>query len=162
MAAANKKASRHAAEGLVGLAKGDAVAAVVEVRRRQGCAWAHAPWLANLDQRHMRSPILAPRACPPAVLPACLQINSETDFVARNEQFHSLVGSAAAAALGVTSLRPGSSSELEGEALKAAKLADGSRCVLGRVVCTQMAGAAAGCGHRARVCLSCRPVPALR
>ena len=111
-------------------------------------------------------PILAPRAYPPAVLPACLpaclQINSETDFVARNEQFHSLVGSAAAAALGVTSLRPGSSSELEGEALKGAKLADGSRCVLGRVVCTQMAEAAAGCGHRVRVCLSCRPVPALR
>ena len=32
MAAANKKASRHAAEGLVGLAKGHAAAAVVEVR----------------------------------------------------------------------------------------------------------------------------------
>ena len=32
LAAANKKASRHAAEGLVGLAKGDGVAAVVEVR----------------------------------------------------------------------------------------------------------------------------------
>ena len=40
MAAANKKASRHAAEGLVGLAKGDAAAAVVEVRRRLGCIWA--------------------------------------------------------------------------------------------------------------------------
>ena len=32
LAAASKKASRHAAEGLVGLAKGDGVAAVVEVR----------------------------------------------------------------------------------------------------------------------------------
>ena len=79
MAAANKKASRHAAEGLVGLAKGDAVAAVVEVRRRQGCAWAQAPLLANLDERHTgpcvqfaHVPILAPRAYPPAVLPACL------------------------------------------------------------------------------------------
>lgn len=36
LAAANKKASRHAAEGLVGLAKGDGVAAVVEVRM-QAC-----------------------------------------------------------------------------------------------------------------------------
>ena len=103
-------------------------------------------------------PILALPACPPgscpAILSACLQINSETDFVARNEQFHGLVGSAAAAALGVTSLRPGSSSELEGEALKGAKLADGSRCVLGRVVYTQMAEAAAGCGPRLRVCLA--------
>ncbi|KAI7839700.1 hypothetical protein COHA_006507 [Chlorella ohadii] len=83
LAAASKKASRHAAEGLVGVAQGDGAAAVVE-------------------------------------------INSETDFVARNDQFRSLVSSAAAAALGVTALRPGSSAELEEAALGAAQLADGS------------------------------------
>lgn len=56
VAAASKKASRRAAEGLVGIATAPEAAAVVE-------------------------------------------INSETDFVARNAQFHQLVSSAAAAAL---------------------------------------------------------------
>ncbi|PSC75347.1 elongation factor Ts [Micractinium conductrix] len=82
LAAATKKASRHAAEGLVGLASGEGVAAVVE-------------------------------------------INSETDFVARNEQFRSLVGSAAAAALGVDALREGSAAELADAALRGAAMPDG-------------------------------------
>ena len=56
-----------------------------------------------------------------------LQINSETDFVARNDQFRSLVSSAAAAALGVTALRPGGGAELEEAALQAAQTADGTR-----------------------------------
>ena len=202
MAAANKKASRHAAEGLVGLAKGDAAAAVVEVRLRQGCIWAQSISLASgaapgscgfsatlcpaaaalraprLLLPHILAaadlparpparlpacpPVRLPAACPPArLLPACLaclQINSETDFVARNEQFHGLVGSAAAAALGVTAMRPGSSSELEGEALKGAKLADGTRCVCG----AGSAGPAAACqarGPGAWVCPACLPAP---
>ncbi len=72
-----------------------------------------------------RSVCLQIRHCAP-LLSSCLQINSETDFVARNDQFRSLVSSAAAAALGVTALRPGSSAELEEAALGAAQLADGS------------------------------------
>ncbi|KAL4434430.1 hypothetical protein ABPG75_000871 [Micractinium tetrahymenae] len=91
LAAASKKAFRHAAEGLVGLAKGDGAAAVVE-------------------------------------------INSETDFVARNDQFRSLVGCAAAAALGVAALRPGSSSELAEDALAAAAMPDGSGSLADAVV----------------------------
>lgn len=78
MAAANKKASRHAAEGLVGLAKGDAVAAVVEVRRRQGCAWAHLCWpiLMNGTPAHVFSSPMCPSlrrvpARPRSCLPAC-------------------------------------------------------------------------------------------
>lgn len=46
--------------------------------------------------------------------------------MARNEQFRSLVGSAAAAALGVTALRSGSSNELAQDALAAAAMPDGS------------------------------------
>lgn len=55
-----------------------------------------------------------------------LQVNSETDFVARNEQFQGLVASAAAAALGVTALRPGSAAELEAAALAAARMPGGA------------------------------------
>eukprot|EP00887_Chlorella_sp_A99_P000456 scaffold17.g456.t1 len=82
LSAASKKASRHAAEGLIGVAKGPGAAAVVE-------------------------------------------INSETDFVSRNDQFQALVGSAAAAALQVTATRPGSH-ELELEALQAARMPQGA------------------------------------
>jgi translation elongation factor EF-Ts len=57
---------------------------------------------------------------------ASLQVNSETDFVARNEVFQGLVSSAAAAALGVTALRPGSAAELEAAALAAARLPGGA------------------------------------
>jgi elongation factor Ts len=60
LAAASKKASRHAAEGLVGIATNPTAAAIIE-------------------------------------------INSETDFVARNDQFKQLVSSAAAALLHNTS-----------------------------------------------------------
>ncbi|EFN51349.1 hypothetical protein CHLNCDRAFT_37444 [Chlorella variabilis] len=82
LAAATKKAARHAAEGLVGMARGDGVVAVVE-------------------------------------------INSETDFVARNSQFRALVGSAAAAALAVSAPRPGCAAELDGEVLRAARMPGG-------------------------------------
>ncbi|KAL4860237.1 Elongation factor Ts [Chlorella vulgaris] len=82
LAAATKKASRHAAEGLVGLATQEGAAAVVEV-------------------------------------------NSETDFVARNDQFRALVGAAAAAALDVTALRAGQGCELEQAALQAASMPGG-------------------------------------
>jgi elongation factor Ts len=61
LAAASKKASRHAAEGLVGLATNPTAAAIID-------------------------------------------INSETDFVARNDQFKNLVSSAAAALLENTNL----------------------------------------------------------
>ena len=66
LAAAAKKASRHASEGLVGLA----------VRPLAGAAGASA-----------------------ASAAAVVEVNSETDFVARNELFQGLVGRAAAAAL---------------------------------------------------------------
>ena len=46
--------------------------------------------------------------------------------MARNDQFRSLVSTAAAAALGVTALRPGGGAELDGGALGAAQLADGT------------------------------------
>ncbi|GAB4823613.1 hypothetical protein N2152v2_010659 [Parachlorella kessleri] len=84
LAAASKKASRHAAEGLVGISKTDRAAAAVE-------------------------------------------INSETDFVARNDQFRSLVSSAAAAALQLPPTAVGAGCELDLEALKDAKLEDGTR-----------------------------------
>ncbi|KAK9808957.1 hypothetical protein WJX72_007019 [[Myrmecia] bisecta] len=84
LAAATKKASRHAAEGLVGIAKGDGAAAVVE-------------------------------------------INSETDFVARNDQFRHLVGSVAAAALRAEAALPsGNIGELDIESLAAAPTTSGS------------------------------------
>lgn len=59
-------------------------------------------------------------------MPRPPQINSETDFVARNDQFRSLVSSAAAAALGVTALRPGGGAELDGSALRGCTLPDGT------------------------------------
>ncbi|MEM6383666.1 MAG: translation elongation factor Ts [Pseudomonadota bacterium] len=59
LARAAKKASRVAAEGLIGIAEGDKSAAMIE-------------------------------------------LNSETDFVARNEQFQGLVGATAATALGTS------------------------------------------------------------
>lgn len=54
-----------------------------------------------------------------------MQINSETDFVARNSQFRALVGSAAAAALAVSAPRPGCAAELDGEVLRAARMPGG-------------------------------------
>jgi elongation factor Ts len=70
LAAASKKASRHAAEGLVGIATSPTAAAIVE-------------------------------------------INSETDFVARNDQFKELVSSAAASLLHNTSSAAGGGSTAE-------------------------------------------------
>jgi elongation factor Ts len=83
MAAAGKKASRRAAEGLVAVLNTNTGAALVE-------------------------------------------INSETDFVARNDQFMALAGSVAAAALTLpaSAQRPGF--ELDVEALKATALEDGA------------------------------------
>ena len=151
LSAASKKAARHAAEGLVGVAKGPGVAAVVEVRAagrgcqprglqlRTACLGCNkacrGPWWPGAvgslcccckPAPTATTPVVAGvGANMPACLPACLQINSETDFVSRNEQFQQLVGSAAAAALSVTATKPGSS-ELEFEALQAAQLATGS------------------------------------
>ena len=59
-----------------------------------------------------------------AAAPGLPQINSETDFVARNDQFRALVGSAAAAALAVPP--PPGGAQLEDAALRGARLADGS------------------------------------
>jgi len=95
LAAAAKKASRHAAEGLVGVASAPGAVAIVE-------------------------------------------INSETDFVARNEMFTGLVAAIARAALalppsaaagggggGGASGAPGGSGAISEEALAGARLEDG-------------------------------------
>lgn len=66
------------------------------------------------------------RAVQRVVAAAPFQVNSETDFVARNEQFQGLVTSAAAAALGVSALRQGSAVELDAGALAAARMPGGS------------------------------------
>lgn len=82
LAAATKKASRHAAEGLIGLSQGPTGAALVEV-------------------------------------------NSETDFVARNPQFVQLVGSVALAALQCGASGAGSC-EVDMAVLRQARLQDGT------------------------------------
>lgn len=86
LAAASKKASRHAAEGLVGIATNPTSAAIIE-------------------------------------------INSETDFVARNDQFKRLVSSAAAALLAntsaVASCTASSTQEIPTSVVEATKMSDG-------------------------------------
>jgi elongation factor Ts len=85
LAAASKKASRHAAEGLVGIATDLTGAAIIE-------------------------------------------INSETDFVARNDQFKQLVSSAAAALLSNSSVVEGnkatSTQEIPTSVLEATRMND--------------------------------------
>ena len=87
LAAATKKSSRHAAEGLVGLALGPSGAAVVE-------------------------------------------INSETDFVARNEMFQSLVHRSAASILQSLHERPQNAEEplasIDADSLGEMRLDDGN------------------------------------
>lgn len=75
---------------------------------------------------HLQLPLTRAATSYGPELPRAAQVNSETDFVARNDQFRSLVSSAAAAALGVTALRPGGGAELDDGALRAAPLADGT------------------------------------
>ena len=76
------QATRPASEGLVGVAKTVNSAAVIEVRTI--C------WLAA------RLPSLSPLSPPDRLR---MQINSETDFVARNESFQNLVSTCAHAVL---------------------------------------------------------------
>lgn len=59
-----------------------------------------------------------------------MQINSETDFVARNDQFRGLVGSVAAAALQLPAATVGEGCAVELQALKDAQLPDGTRWAL--------------------------------
>lgn len=86
MAAASKKSSRHAAEGLVGIAKKPTGVSVIE-------------------------------------------INSETDFVARNDIFQNLIGKAASAVLqSLYDAKPSDRlSVISGEALDGVQLDDGQK-----------------------------------
>ena len=60
------------------------------------------------------------------------QINSETDFVARNDQFRELVGSVAAAVVQLPAGAARAGGQVEEAALKDAQLADGTRWAGGR------------------------------
>lgn len=97
LAAATKKAGRHAAEGLVGLAQQGTRVAIIEVCLLYVCKTLSAT-----------SP----------------QINSETDFAARNPQFLQLVGSVAASALHAPT---NAEHCIDEQALKAQMLPSGSR-----------------------------------
>jgi elongation factor Ts len=113
VATASKKAGRAAAQGVVACATnaaGDA-GVLVEVRPAAPptvasiAAHAHGGHQRGLLPRARLSRALTPAAArrlrlpPPPPPPAPLQVNSETDFVARNEQFQALAARIAQAAL---------------------------------------------------------------
>jgi translation elongation factor EF-Ts len=97
------QASRNAAQGLVGLASEGDAAVLVEVTHAEICCG---------SDTHTVTPQLASYARLDSMI-CVLQVNSETDFVARNDQFVGMVGQVAAAALHVpASGRQGADSDI--------------------------------------------------
>lgn len=92
--AARLQASRLAAEGLVGIAVAQHRAAMVEVFSHVVLSFITSVTIASLSIIRCHS-VPAMTSC----IPFSLQVNSETDFVAKNERFRELVKSIAQTAL---------------------------------------------------------------